>query len=188
MKRYLFVSSGLVILALFLSYQNLGILVPFGLGVALLVDASVLRRLFRWKFVLFLALLVFAIPVFIGQRNAMFYGIPYSPEIFRMSLVMAFRSVTILTAIKIFTSHISVEQMALALQRVRLKQFSHVFTISMRILPEIRAITLDTFREYRTSLRGNNILTETFDWTVKLIVRLLYFADRFDANQPSKGE
>ncbi len=188
MKRYVFISLVLVGAALSLSYRNAVVLLPLALTAALFTDPGALRRIFRWKFLLFLALLVFAIPVFIGERNAQFWGISYSPDIFRMSVVMAFRSIMILIAIKIFTGHISVEQMAEALQRVRLKQFSHVFSISMRILPEIRAITLDTFQEYRTSVRGWNIFSETFDWTVKLMVRLLYFADRFDANQPSKGK
>ncbi len=188
MKRYVFISLGLVALALGMSYRNLVILVPLTFALALLTDLVAIRRIFRWKFVAFLAVLVFGIPLFIGQRNALFLGVPYSPEIFRMSVVMAFRSMAILMAIKIFTAHISVEQMAAALQRVRLKQFSHVFTISMHLLPEIRRITLNTFREYRTSVQGWNIFSQTFDWTVKLIVRLLYFAEQYDANQPGKGE
>ena len=188
MKRYVLLSVILVSSAFFITFENLRLVVPAALLAVFVADRRAMRIFLRWKFLLFLAILAFGIPLFIGNRNDMFLGISYSHDVFQMSLVMVHRSVIILLSIKMFTNHISVEQMAAALQRIRLKQFSQVFSISMRALPEIRTIAVSTFQEYRQSPKRKNIFSESFDWLVKLVVRLLAYADQFSVEHSVKGE
>ncbi len=188
MKRYVLISVALILSAFFLTFQNLHLMVPAALLAVFVADRRAMRIFLRGKFLLFLAILAFGIPLFIGNRADLFFGIPYSHDVFRMSLVMVSRSVVILLSIKMFTNHISVEQMAAALQRIRLNRFSEVFSISMRALPEIRIIAASTYREYRRTPKQKNLFSESFDWLVKLVVRLLTYADRFSAEDSIKGE
>lgn len=188
MKRYLFVSVALVVMALMISTANMAYLLPVALALVLLADRRAARILIRWKFLLFLSILIFGVPLFIGSRSAHLAGIPYSPDIFQMSLAMGLRSVLILMSVKILTGHISVEQMARGLQRMRLRRFSQVFAVSMGVMPHIREITLDTFREYRRSSRRLNLFSDTLTWSARLIARLLHFADQYVPEQEAAAD
>ena len=90
---------------------------------------------------------------------------------------MAFRSVIILTAIKIFTHHISVEQMSAWLKRIRLKNFSEVFATAMQIMPTVKEISLRTFDDFRNAPKRLNLFAHIFNWAAKLIARLLFFVE-----------
>ncbi len=182
-KRYAFFSGILGVMALSSSIHNFMYLVPLAMAMVLLVDRRALFILLRWKFLLFLSLLVFGIPLFIGQRDGLFLGIPYSREIFRMSVEMASRSVILLMAIKTFTGNISVEQMSQGFQRLRLHRFSEVFSLSMNMLPRIRQIALETFQEFRQDSRGGFRMKEAFHLLALLIARLLHFAEKYATSE-----
>lgn len=177
MKRYLFFLIILMIMAVSVNFTNQWFLVPVALAFLALLDLQVFRILLKWKFLLFLAILVFGVPLFAGTKDKSFLGIPYSFEIFQMSVEMAHRSVIILMSVKMFTNRISVDQMARAMQRIRLRQFSQVFALALKVLPEIRVITVNTFKEYRTRERRQNFIADAFHWLVKLMVRIIHYAN-----------
>jgi len=146
----------------------------------------VFRILFKWKFLLFLGILVFGVPLFAGEKDAVFYGFHYSGYMFRMSVVMAGRSVLILMAIKLFTGRISVEQIAAGMKRIHLRHFSEVFALSMQALPEIRYIATTTYREHREAPRKRNIFSHLFGFAVQLIVRIIEYAENFSVQHSPK--
>ncbi len=176
-KRYFILFLVLLLLAVLADYETLVLIVPLAALLIFLGGRQAFRLLLRVKLLAFLAFLAFGVPVFAGSKDAVFMGIPYSAEIFRMSVVMVFRSLIILMAVKMFTSRISVEQMAAVFHRIRLRQFSLIFSLAMGMLPQIRRITLNTFREVRRTRPGWIGLPAIFDGLVTLLVRIIAFAE-----------
>lgn len=179
MKRYLFFSIFLVIAATQVSFENQRFLVPILLGAVFFVDRQALRTVLKVKFLLFLSILVFVIPALIGQKDAHLFGIRYSSHIFHISVEMAHRSIFILLAVKIITRNITTEQLVAGFQKIHLNQFSEVFSISMKMMPEIRGIFQRTFGEFRNSRGSRNIVAETYRFTIRLFVNILFFAEDY---------
>ena len=183
MKRYWLTSLIVLSSIIFMNSHNMFFIFALTICLSIIVDYSALRPLARPKFVLFLVILMFGVPLFIGGRKAHFYGIPYSEDILLMSINMGLRSIIILTAIKILTNHISVEQMGEWLRRMRLKHFSEVFATSMKLMPRVKEISFETFSEFRRSPARLNLFTHVFNWTAKLIARLLFFIEETNYEQ-----
>lgn len=177
MNRYVSIPLILLVMAFFTNEQTMFYFFPLTLAIGLITDRKALKIFLRWKFLSFLAFLILVIPVLIGKRESLFWGIPYSKDIFVMSLSMALRSVIILSAIKIFTNHISIEQMSRALQRIRLRNFSQVFAIAMNQLPQIKKIARETFDEFKRNEANANIFSHTLNSFARLIARILYYAE-----------
>ncbi len=178
MKRYVFASIGLLFSAFLISPQTMAYVFPFALVSGLLVDRGAFRLFTRLKFLIFLLILILGLPLLLGERQAWFIGIPYSPDIFLMSLSMAARSIIILASVKILTRHISVEEMSGALQRIRLKNFSQVFALSMNQLPQVRRLAAETFSEFKQRPADQTIFSHALTAFARLIARILYHAEK----------
>ncbi len=163
-------------MALMLNFSNQFMILPVLLLVMFFLQADVYRFFLRWKFLVFLGILVLGVPLFAGEKNSTILGISYSRDLFRSSVVMAERSIILLMGLKFFTSRISVEQMSEAIAKSRFKQFSRVFSLSMESLPEVKTITLDTLREFRQESRGKRRFSNVSGYSIKLMVRILHYA------------
>jgi hypothetical protein len=173
-------------MALTLNFTNQRILFPLALLSMLLLNSEIYRLFLHWKFLAFLGLLVFAVPLFTGEKDAVIVGIEYSSEILRSSIVMAERSIILLMGLKHFTSRISVEQIAQAMANSRFKRFSQVFSLSMQVLPEVKSITIHTFREYRDESDKKKFLPNIYDFSIKLMVRILHCAGNYSQQNSMK--
>ncbi len=179
MKKSLFILTVFMAIAVSINLTNQYILFPLALvGVAIL-NRSVFRILLRWKLWFFLAVLILAVPLFAGDKDASLLGVSYSSELFRTGIVMVQRSIVILLGLKLFTSRISLDRLAAAMRQTRFKKFSQVFSLSMRALPGIRSITVSTFHEHRKTRGERNFFLHTFDYAVKVAVRVLQYAENF---------
>lgn len=187
MRRAGFILVALLALALAVNYRNQFYVVPVAVALILILDKAVVRVLLKWKLLLFLAILVFGVPIFAGSKDAVWWGIRYSSEIFQMSLVMVYRSVIILMAIKMFTRRISIQQMAEALEKARLRQFSQVFTMAMKILPGLRTLIRTSFRECRSGVRHWYLPGRMFRCLVLLVVRIIEYAESLET-LPTRSE
>jgi hypothetical protein len=176
MKKNFLIFLLFLAMALMLDFSNQHIIFPFALLSIALLNISVYRLFLRWKFLLFLAILVLAVPLFIGEKDAVFMGISYATGIFRSSVVMAERSIILLMGLNHFTSRISVDQMARVMANSRFKNFSQVFSLSMKALPDVKSITTETFHEYRRVSDGRNFLPNFYHYSIKLMVRILHYA------------
>ena len=172
-KYYLLILAGYLIAAMMLTYQNQIFIVPAAIVSMLLIDRRAFRPFLKWKFILFIAILVIGTPLILGEKDAQIFGLPYSSSIFQISLVMFYRSVIILGAIKIFTNKISIAQLSTALHKIKLKKFSDALTVSLETLPEIKIITRDTIGEFRKKEKSKNFVKELFDFVVHLIIKIL---------------
>lgn len=180
MRRSGFILLVLLALALAVSYRNQLYVVPAAIVLILAVDKAVFRVLLKWKLLVFLAILVFGVPVFAGNKDAVRWGIRYSTEIFQMSLVMVYRSIIILMAIKMFTRRISIQQIAGALEKARLRQLSQVFALAMTILPGLRDLVSVNLRECRSNIRRWYLPGPMFRCLVLLVARIIQYAETLD--------
>jgi energy-coupling factor transporter transmembrane protein EcfT len=187
MKKNLIILAFFILLAVSLNINNYYILFPFSLAGIGILNISVFRILSKWKLWFFLAVLVLLVPLIAGNKDSILLGISYSSDLFRTGLIMVQRSIIILLALKLFTSRISLDKLAEAMQRTRFQCFSRVFSISMQVLPDIRSITVNTFHEHRHSHRKKNFLRHTFDYAVKLSVRVLRYAETVPTDQDKRN-
>lgn len=180
-KYYLFILAGYLIAAMMLTYQNQIFIVPAAIVSMLLIDRRAFRPFLKWKFILFIAILVGGTPLILGEKDAQIFNLRYSSSIFQISLVMFYRSVIILGAIKIFTNKISISQLSTALHKIKLKKFSDALTVSLETLPEIKIITQESIGEFRKKEKSKNFIKELFEFVVHLIIKILKFAESYHA-------
>lgn len=160
-------------LAISITFENQILLVPLALLPVLLLNPWLFRTLLRWKLLLFLAIMVGGVPMLLGEKTATIMGIPYSPEYVRATMVMASRCVVILLALQLFTSTLSLEELARRVSRTRFRHFSEAFMLATELLPELRGTASQAYREYRLSLPGRNVIGHTLSWTAEFIARSL---------------
>lgn len=176
-----------LLLAISITFQNQLVLVPLALLPILLLNRGLFRILLRWKLLLFLAVMLGAVPVLLGEKSASFMGIPYSPEYVQATVVMAHRSVVILLALKLFTSRLSLDELARVIARTRFRQFGEAFGLSMELLPALRSTAVQAYREYRLSLPGRGVIRHTLSWMAELIARALVHAETLQTDKRRTG-
>jgi hypothetical protein len=178
-KYYFLLLVAYLAAALIVTYQNQFYIVPIAVISMLIIDHRAFRPFLRLKFIFFLALLVFGTPLLLGEKDAHFFRIPYSSAMFQISLIMFYRSIIILGAIKIFTNKISLVQLSTALHKIKLKKFGEALTISLETLPEIKTITRSSIGEFRKKEKSKNFIREIFDFVVHLLIKILKFAEDY---------
>ena len=188
MKKYIASSLILLAIALNVSFENLIFFVPLAWSIIAVVDPGAFRLLRRWRFLIFLALLILGTPLFIGDRSATFMGVPYSLEIFRMNLAMAHRSIIILLSIRVLTNHIPIDHISRHINRLRFPRLSQAVAISFRMLPQIKSITIESYKDFRQNERIQSGLVNGFDQIALLMARLLILADRISEKSVTERE
>jgi energy-coupling factor transporter transmembrane protein EcfT len=182
-KRYLYLFIGILVSAVLINQSNQWLIfIPLVLLI-FLIDQQPFHIFLKWKFNLLVLNLLLGIPLILGKKDSSFFGIPYSQEYFQMSLVMINRSILILLGIKMLTNKINIQQIGQSLHKIRLQRFSEVFSTALRVLPEVKVITHNTYREFKRTPRDKNIMSHLYDWLVKLTIRILYFADQYYLDQ-----
>ncbi len=183
MRRYVALLALQIGLAVSLTYENQWILAPLALLPVILLDWRILRVLLRWKLLLFLGLVVGGVPVFLGTKTASFLGVPYAPEYVRISVVMVDRCVIILLALKLFTSRLSLDELARRVRNTRFRQFGEAFALAMELLPQVRTTARQTYNEYRLTMPRRKVIRHTVSWTIELITRVLVYAENHQYQQ-----
>ena len=179
MKRYLLLFFIFIILAMMIDSENQWYITLPLLTVIFFISRSSFRLFMKWKLILLLCFLAFGAPLILGIKDCSFLGIPYSSEYLMISTIMVNRSIIILLSIKMITQKIPVDQMSRGLQRIRLKQFSQVFSTALIVLPEVKLLTKTTFQEFKTRNKEGNFFSDVYYFSVKLIIKILRFADNY---------
>jgi len=186
MRKYIFMSLVLIMVAFLVSFKNQIFLVPPALAAVLLLDPRAFRMVLRWKFLFFLGILLLGVPLLVGSKDAVLWGLPYSRKTFQASTVMVHRSIMIVLAFKVFSNHLPITEVSGTMEKLGLKSFGEVFALSTEALPEIRDIALSRMRDFRTSPRRKNIFSHLFQGLVKLLAALVLFADQYHARKNKK--
>lgn len=187
MKNIFLIFLIFLVMAFSLNWSSQRFIFPLALAMMGWLDRRVFRSFLRWKFLVFLVILIIGVPLFVGDQNAKLMGISYSSNLLKNSIVMGERSIVLLMGLKYVTLHISVDQMAQLISNSCLQGFRRVFSLSMQILPDIKSIANSTLQEYRLYSMRNNFLSNISRYSIKLIVRLLQYAQDCSDNQ-LKGE
>jgi len=183
MKRYFYLFIMILISAVLINQSNQWfIFIPVVLLI-FFIDRQPFLIFLNWKFDLLILNLLLGIPLILGKKDTSWYGIPYSLEYFQMSLVMINRSILILLGVRMFTHKISIQQIGQSLHKIHLQRFSEVFSTALRVLPELKVITHNTYQEFKRTPRNKNMISHLYDWLVKLTIRILYFADQYYLDQ-----
>lgn len=170
-------------LALIVSVDNQGWVLPLALGPVLVLDRGAFRVLVRGRLLLFLALMVGGVPLVVGTRSADVLGVPYSPEYVDASLLMLYRSLIMLVALRLFTRRIRLDELATSLQRTRFRQFGDAFALSLELLPQLRATSRNAWRAYRRGRGSSGLIAHTRDWTVDFVTNMLLYAERYSGEK-----
>ena len=123
------------------------------------------------------------IPVLLGEKTASFMGIPYSYEYFQKSLVMVNRSLIILLSVRMITGKISPEKLSHGLKKIRLHNFSEVYSVAMNVLPELKIITRNSFSRNQKDQQDNNIFAIFYQSLVIFMVNILNLAEKYYNDQ-----
>lgn len=183
MKRILLITLLFIGSAVLLSWHSQLFIIPPVFLTIFFIHPKAFHLFLKWKFDIFILLLLFGIPLLLGEKNAILFGIPYSYEYFQKSLVMVNRSLIILLSIRMFTGKISPEQLSMWLNKLHLHNFSKVLSISMGVLPELKVITYKSFREARPSPGNMHLFKRLFKAMVRFMIEILSFADQYYQDQ-----
>ncbi|HNW58669.1 MAG TPA: hypothetical protein PKI62_03200 [bacterium] len=177
MKRALLFLAAGITAALTLGVSNQIWLFPVAVAAVAMIDRRAFRIFQRWKLWLFFVLIV-AIPVLlVGNKDAIWLGLPYNSRMLRLNLLMVERSILLMLTIKSFTNRLSPERLSNGLKRLHLHQFDEVFRLAQGMLPELHKTVSAELNgiEWRRALRRPDGLTAGLG---RLVARLVFTARR----------
>jgi hypothetical protein len=183
MKKIFFITIIFIALAILLNWHTQWYIIPTVFLTIFAIHPQAFHLFLKWKFILFILLLLVGIPLLLGEKNATFWGIRYSYEYFQKSLIMVNRSLIILLSIRMFTGKIAPEQLSIWLKKVHLRNFSDVLSVSMGVLPELKTITKESYHQSQNSITNDHFLKKIFNGIVRLLVKILNFADQYYQEQ-----
>ena len=183
MKKYIFIFVILMGSAFLISWKSQWYIVPPVFLIITLIHQDAFQMVFRWKFLLFLFLILFGIPLFLGDKNSSVFGIWYSSEYFQKSTVMVNRSLIILLSVRMITGKMSPEQVSNMFKKIRLKNFSEVYSIAMTVLPDLNTVARESFRHTSSPTQNPHVFKRFYEKIVKMMVGTLGLADQYYRDQ-----
>ncbi|MFL7867440.1 MAG: energy-coupling factor transporter transmembrane component T [Anaerolineales bacterium] len=120
--------------------------------VAAVVYPRSLRRVLRWRWLLWMLLMALPPVFFVGELDASFAGIPFSTEGLLAGLQIAVRFVVVLIAIQGFTSSVDIPTLAGLLERFGLQGLGFSLGVALNMLPGLQEASLRTWHTLR--MRG----------------------------------
>jgi energy-coupling factor transporter transmembrane protein EcfT len=108
-----------------------------GLGIGWIWFRDSLRRLFRWRILLFLVFLFLPPALWIGTPDQTLLGVPFSSEGLQFGLLMAVRAVAMLTVILWFTQSVEITELAGILERAGLHGIGFSMGVAVNFLPTL---------------------------------------------------
>jgi len=98
------------------------------------------RPLKNYRFWLMIALLVIAVPLFTGNLESRFLGIPYSADQLGKMLLMSTRGISVFLFIQILTTNLDSQRTRKLLSTLGLQKYDTLFDLSREALPALRSI------------------------------------------------
>ncbi|MBN2472937.1 MAG: energy-coupling factor transporter transmembrane protein EcfT [Anaerolineae bacterium] len=106
--------------------------------VALVVYPRALRQILRLRYLVWMLLLALPTVFFLGERDAVFYGVPYSSEGLLAAGQIAMRYVVVLVALQGFTSAVEITALAGLLERFGLRGLGFSLGVALNLLPSLQ--------------------------------------------------
>ncbi len=97
-----------------------------------------LRRVLRWRWLLFFAVLVLPSALWNGEVDSNLAGVAYSGAGLQTGLVMALRAGIMLTAVMWFTASVDITEVAGLLERAGLRGLGFSMGVAVNLLPSLQ--------------------------------------------------
>ena len=127
-----------LVLAIALTKEYLFIVSPFIALFFILTSISSIQKMLKPKFIVFLVIIVLIQAIIIGNKNASFYSIPYSPEYLLIGIAMAMRAIFVMIAFTTLSGIIKDFNYGNYLKKIHLDGILMLFENSQRIVPAIQ--------------------------------------------------
>lgn len=108
-----------------------------GMGIGWIWFRESLRRLFRWRVLLFLVFLFLPPALWIGSPDQSLLGVGYSSEGLQFGLLMSVRAIAMLTVILWFTQSVEITELAGLLERAGLHGIGFSMGVAVNFLPTL---------------------------------------------------
>lgn len=108
------------------------------LAVAVAIYPGTLPRLLRWRWLIWLLLLVLPTVFLLGERDSVWMGVRYSQEGLAAGVQITARFVVVLIAVQSFTSAVDVATLAGLLERFGLRGLGFSLGVAMNLLPSLQ--------------------------------------------------
>lgn len=127
----------LVLASIKLTSVGLAVVLVILLMVGLAEFKPAMKRLLRWRWLIFLAVLILPNTLWNGEVDATLAGIAYSNEGLQTGLAMAMRAGIMLAAVMWFTASVEISEVAGLLERIGLKGLGFSMGVAVNLLPSL---------------------------------------------------
>ncbi len=143
---------GLIFSAVQLPITGLALIMLILIGVGLVSFRPALRKILRWRWLLFLIVMVVPPALWQGERETVLGGITFSAEGLQLGLAMALRAGIMLAGVMWFTSSVDISEVAGLLERTGLRGLGFSMGVAVNLLPSL----LQSYRNawYTLQMRG----------------------------------
>jgi energy-coupling factor transporter transmembrane protein EcfT len=149
---YLFLVVGTVVAAVVAREVEVVLVLAAVVVLAGLLCRRALRLFLRWQLWAFVLPTLALSPLLIGERDILVAGLMVSREGFWAGLWMVTRALSIALASAVFTSAVSIPEMAKLFERMRLKGLGFALGVATNLLPTIQETMETSYQAIR--LRG----------------------------------
>jgi len=146
---YLTLFAGALASAFLLPPEGLLLALIVSLLIGILFFPRALKRLLRWRWLLFLLLLVLPNALWLGEADRVLLGVPFSLSGFWVGVGMALRAAVMLFAVVAFSTSIDIAEVAGLLERLGLRGLGFSMGVAVNLLPSL----LDSYRNAWHTLR-----------------------------------
>ena len=129
---------GLIGLSIQLDVRGLAVVLAVLLLAGAVAFRSTLRRLLRWRWVVFFAVLVLPNALWNGEVDSNLAGLSYSRIGLETGLMMALRAGIMLTAVTWFAASVDITEVAGMLERVGLRGLGFSMGVAVNLLPSLQ--------------------------------------------------
>ncbi|MEJ2013606.1 MAG: energy-coupling factor transporter transmembrane component T [Anaerolineales bacterium] len=128
---------GLVFASIQLTGAGLAVVLAIMLAVGLIAYRPAMKRLLRWRWLIFFAVLVLPNALWNGEADSRLGGLAYSSEGLQTGLAMAMRAGIMLGVVMWFTGSVDISEVAGLLERAGLKGLGFSMGVAVNLLPSL---------------------------------------------------
>ena len=125
-------------------------------GLALAVNIALypaaVKRLLRWRWLIFAGLLVVPSMLWVGETDQVLFGIPISSSGLQAGLHMLLRALVVILAVDGFSSVVDITEVVGLLERVGMPGLGFSMGVAVNLLPALRTSSQNVWRSLR--MRG----------------------------------
>ena len=122
------------------------------LSVSALIYPNPFRRILRWRWLIWMLLLVVPTIFFLGEHDSLFAGVSYSSEGLTVGIQMAVRFIVLIIGLQNLTRAVDISSMAGLLERFGLHGLGFAVGVALNLLPALETSAVQAW--YTLKMRG----------------------------------